>query len=45
MGLAMVHRIVSDHGGTLELKPRDSGGAIALLALPAALAPPRPLDP
>jgi signal transduction histidine kinase len=45
MGLAMVHRIISDHGGTLELKPRDSGGAIALLALPAALAPPRPSDP
>jgi nitrogen fixation/metabolism regulation signal transduction histidine kinase len=41
MGLAMVHRIVSDHGGTLELKPRVEGGAIAVLALPSVLASPR----
>jgi len=37
MGLALVHRIVSDHGGSLELRPRPSGGAAARIVLPAVV--------
>jgi two-component system nitrogen regulation sensor histidine kinase NtrY len=34
MGLALVHRIVTDHGGSLELENRPSGGAVARMVLP-----------
>jgi two-component system nitrogen regulation sensor histidine kinase NtrY len=37
MGLALVHRIVSDHGGTLELENRSPSGAVARIVLTAAL--------
>jgi len=37
MGLAMVHRVVTDHGGTLELANRQPGGALARITLPAAI--------
>jgi two-component system nitrogen regulation sensor histidine kinase NtrY len=33
VGLALVHRIVSDHGGTLELRSLDEGGARARIVL------------
>jgi len=33
MGLALVHRIVSDHGGTLELENRPEGGAVVRVVL------------
>ncbi len=36
MGLALVQRIVVDHGGTLELVPRAPRGTSARLVLPAA---------
>ena len=29
MGLALAHRIVSMHGGTLTLEPREGGGTVA----------------
>jgi two-component system nitrogen regulation sensor histidine kinase NtrY len=37
MGLALVHRIVSDHGGILELENRSPSGAVARIVLTAAL--------
>jgi signal transduction histidine kinase len=37
MGLALVHRIVSDHGGSLEIKNRSAGGAHVTVILPGAL--------
>ncbi len=37
MGLALVHRIVTDHGGTLELENRASSGAVARIVLPGAV--------
>lgn len=40
MGLAMVHRAVSDHGGSLELENLRPGGAVARIVLPAALPEP-----
>ncbi len=33
MGLALVHRIITDHGGILELSPRPGGGTRARLVL------------
>jgi two-component system nitrogen regulation sensor histidine kinase NtrY len=39
VGLALVHRIVSDHGGTLELRSLDRGGAQVRIVLVNALAP------
>jgi nitrogen fixation/metabolism regulation signal transduction histidine kinase len=45
MGLAMVHRIITDHGGTLELKPSPVGGAIAVVELPSVLASSRSSKP
>lgn len=38
MGLALVHRVVSDHGGTLELRNRAPRGAVARVILPLAAA-------
>jgi len=38
MGLALVHRVVSDHGGTLELRNRAPRGAVARIILPLAAA-------
>ncbi len=38
MGLALVHRIVSDHGGSLELRLRPEGGTVARVFLPAVVA-------
>jgi len=40
MGLAMVHRAVTDHGGSLELGNLRPGGAVARIVLPAALPDP-----
>ncbi|WP_244849315.1 ATP-binding protein [Caballeronia sp. SL2Y3] len=36
LGLAIVERIARLHGGTLELRPREGGGAQARLVLPLA---------
>jgi two-component system nitrogen regulation sensor histidine kinase NtrY len=44
MGLALVHRIVTEHGGSLELRNRAAGGALARITLPG-LASPVPLPP
>ncbi len=38
LGLSIVDTIVTRHGGTLELSPRDGGGLVAVLSLPAARA-------
>ncbi len=37
VGLALVHRIVSDHGGTLELRSLEEGGARVRIVLENAL--------
>jgi nitrogen fixation/metabolism regulation signal transduction histidine kinase len=37
MGLALVHRIVTEHGGTLELQNRQPTGAAVTIRLPQAL--------
>ena len=36
LGLAIVERIARLHGGTLDLLPREGGGTIARVTLPAA---------
>jgi signal transduction histidine kinase len=36
IGLAVAHRVVSEHGGTITLDNADGSGAILTLALPAA---------
>ncbi len=38
LGLALSHRIVTLHGGTLRLEDREGGGTRAVLQLPAATA-------
>jgi len=38
LGLAIAERIVRDHGGVLDLLPREGGGLIARIALPPAAA-------
>jgi two-component system nitrogen regulation sensor histidine kinase NtrY len=38
VGLALVHRVVSDHGGTLELQSLEEGGARVRIVLDNALA-------
>ena len=35
IGLAVVQRIVADHGGTVRLLPREGGGVEAVVTLPA----------
>jgi two-component system osmolarity sensor histidine kinase EnvZ len=35
LGLAIVDRIVRSHGGRFDLLPRDGGGLIARITLPA----------
>jgi nitrogen fixation/metabolism regulation signal transduction histidine kinase len=35
LGLPIVRRILSDHGGTIEVGNRPEGGAFALVSLPA----------
>lgn len=42
VGLALVHRIVSDHGGTLELRSLEEGGARVRIVLENALVPAEP---
>ena len=37
MGLALVHRIVTDHGGVLEIENRDTRGTVARIILPGAV--------
>ncbi len=37
MGLALVHRIVTDHGGSLELRHRPEQGTVARVVLPAVM--------
>ena len=37
VGLALVHRIISDHGGTLELQSLEEGGARVRIVLDNAL--------
>lgn len=40
LGLAIVKKIVEEHFGTIELRDREGGGTVVLIALdPAALAP------
>jgi signal transduction histidine kinase len=34
LGLAVVHRIVDEHGGTIEVQPRAGGGTTFLVRLP-----------
>jgi nitrogen fixation/metabolism regulation signal transduction histidine kinase len=34
MGLALITRIIKDHGGVLAFKKRDSGGTEATVTLP-----------
>ena len=34
LGLAVVHRIVTDHGGTVEVRSGERGGATFLLFFP-----------
>ena len=36
LGLAIAERIVRDHGGLLELLPREGGGLRARIAIPAS---------
>jgi nitrogen fixation/metabolism regulation signal transduction histidine kinase len=36
MGLALVHRIVADHGGALELESLESGGTRARIVFHGA---------
>jgi signal transduction histidine kinase len=36
LGLAIVRRLISLQGGTITLLPRDGGGAIARVTVPAA---------
>jgi signal transduction histidine kinase len=38
LGLALVHRIVRDHGGDVSLRGGASGGTSAVLILPATAA-------
>ena len=38
LGLAVCHRIVSEHGGTIVYEPRQAGGACFRVTLPASLA-------
>jgi two-component system osmolarity sensor histidine kinase EnvZ len=35
LGLAIVERIARDHGGTLQLLPREGGGLVARMTLPS----------
>jgi two-component system nitrogen regulation sensor histidine kinase NtrY len=37
MGLALVHRVVTEHGGTLELSNRHPAGALVRITVPAAV--------
>ena len=37
IGLAVIHRIVTEHGGTLKIANRPEGGAIITIVLPGAL--------
>jgi signal transduction histidine kinase len=37
VGLAIVHRIVTEHGGTLTIASRPTGGAVATMTLVGAL--------
>jgi two-component system nitrogen regulation sensor histidine kinase NtrY len=37
MGLAIVHRVVQDHGGSLEVGPSESGGARFRIVLPGVM--------
>jgi PAS domain S-box-containing protein len=39
LGLAIVRRLVTLQGGTIELRPRDGGGAVARLTLPRSVGP------
>ena len=36
LGLAVCHRIVSEHGGTIVYEPRPAGGACFRVTLPAS---------
>jgi two-component system nitrogen regulation sensor histidine kinase NtrY len=40
MGLALVHRIIIDHGGSLEIGNRGAGGAWVRITLPQAVVEP-----
>jgi nitrogen fixation/metabolism regulation signal transduction histidine kinase len=44
MGLALVHRVVTDHGGTLELENRHPAGALVRITLPGAVVDTTPAD-
>ena len=37
IGLAMVHRIVTEHGGTLDIANRPEGGALVTMVLPGTV--------
>lgn len=36
LGMAIVHRVVERHGGRLALEPRQGGGLVVRMELPAA---------
>ncbi|WP_161605962.1 sensor histidine kinase [Microlunatus speluncae] len=40
LGLSIVDTIVARHGGTLDLSPRDGGGLVAVITLPAVRSAP-----
>jgi signal transduction histidine kinase len=44
LGLMICHRLVSDHGGTIEVRSREGAGATFCVRLPAG-GEPRLLDP
>lgn len=35
LGLALVQKVATAHGATLDLTPRDDGGLLAVVAFPA----------
>jgi signal transduction histidine kinase len=45
LGMAIVHRIVTEHGGTVTARPGPEGGAAVALRLPVAGPPPAPPAP
>jgi len=45
IGLAVVHRVVTEHGGTLRIANRPNGGAVVTIILTGALVVEKPSEP